>query len=300
LHESLCRQDYLDFEWILVDDFSSDDTFDLLKGLSAPGEGGISVYKLPQNSGGGVALGFGVSKCRGDIVIMIDHDDELVDSAFATIISEWSKVENRPEIAGIFYRRLDPVASKVIGGYLQPGMEFSMSWQTNTKPDITDGFLVFKSEIAKNYFNPQALESICLSGVPLQNMAKKYNLLAGQAEPLLIYHRDNPASQTNLVKISRKTVFTYAKYIDAYDVHYFRRPIYWIRHIVALIKFSIAVHGNPIFHHRFIESYAIRVLSFLLLPLGFLSYLRSKKKTVVIDIPVFDLSRLAILVDVKS
>lgn len=299
LHESLCRQDYQDFEWILVDDFSSDDTVDILKGLRSPGKGGISVYKLPQNSGGGVALGFGVDKCRGEIVILIDHDDELVDAAFSIIISEWGAVKNRPEVAGILYRRLDPDSGKVIGEDLPPGMEFSMSWLSNTKPSITDGFMVFKAEITKSYFNPESLETICLSGVPLNYMTKKYKLLAGRSEPLLIYHRDNPASQTNLVKISHKTVYTYAKYIDAYDVYYFKRPLYWVKHIVALIKFSIAVHGNPIFHHRFIESYLIRLLSFMLIPLGFLSYLYSKDRDVVIEIPGFDLGRLAALVDMR-
>lgn len=298
LHESLLKQDYKNFEWILVDDFSTDGTFDLIKSISSPGEGGIFVYKLPQNSGGGVALGFGVTRARGEILLLIDHDDELVSSAFSTLISEWAKVVARPNMCGIFYPRLNPVSGQIIGERLEPGTEFSMSWQANTKPSITDGFIVFKTAIARDYFNPKALEAICLSGVPLNLMTRKFKLLAGMSKPLLIYHRDNSESQTNLVRVSRKTVYTYARYIDSYDRYYLRRPFHWMRHLIALIKFSLLVHGDPTYHHRFLESKIIIFLSICCLPAGILSYMQSKRKTIVVDLSVFDLSQLDSLVPV--
>ncbi len=299
LHESLCRQGFRNFEWILIDDLSTDNTLEVLKSLRSPGEGGISIYKLPQNSGGGVAIGFGIERCKGDIVIIIDHDDELVESAFNTIISEWDKVAKRPEMAGIFYRRLDPISGKVLGENLDAGIEFSMSWLSNTIPSISDGFFVFKNLVVKEYFNPKSLEAICLLGVPLHYMTKKYKLLAGSIQPLLIYHRDNRSSQTNFVKISHKTVYTYAKYIEAYDRLYFKRPLYWIRHIIALINFSILVHRNPTYHHRFIDSSFIKFMSFILLPVGYLSCIHSKDKTTVIDLPLFDLKVLENISDLK-
>lgn len=300
LHESLRQQDFRNFEWILVDDLSIDDTVKVILDMPSPGEGGISIYRLPQNSGGGVALGFGVEKCRGEIVILVDHDDELVASAFSTIVNEWWRVKDRPEMAGFFYRRLNPALGKTIGGDLEPGTEFSMSWLANMKPSITDGFIVFKASVVKSYFNPGALESICLSGVALNFMTKKYKLLAGSLTPLLIYHRDNPESQTNFVRISRKTVYTYAKYIDGYDFYYLRRPLHWMRHVVALIKFSFLAHGNPIYHHRFIDSKLIRCLSVVLIPFGYVSYLYSRRTTTVVDLPVFQLDQLSAISEMHS
>jgi glycosyltransferase involved in cell wall biosynthesis len=300
LHDSLCRQEYKNFERILVDDCSSDNTVEVLKNLPSPGNGGIAVYKLPQNSGGGVALGFGVEKCQCKICIIIDHDDELIDSALSIVADEWESVAERPEIAGLFYRRLNPMTGEVIGEELCPGTEFSMSWQANIKPSISDGFSAVKTEIAKHYFNSRSLELICLAGVPATLMTKKYKMIAGQSRPLLLYHRDNIVSQTNSIKISRKTVYTYAKYIDAYDAYYFRRPLRWIRHIIALIKFSTAVHGYPTFHHKFIKSKFICGLSYILIPLGVLSFLYSKRKRdiVIIDFSDFPLDDLNCLVNI--
>jgi glycosyltransferase involved in cell wall biosynthesis len=297
LHRSLCRQSTKNFEWVLVDDCSEDNTVEVLKCLSPPGNEGISVFCLPQNSGGGVALGFAIEKCKGEIVVMIDHDDELVEDALSVLMDDWPKVAARPEIAGLFYRVLDPKTAKAVGSELRPGTEFSYSWLANAKPDICDGLVALKASIVKQYFNAGALESVCLSGVLFNLMTKKYKMIAGSSLPLQIYHRDNPVSQTNLIKLSRKTVYTYAKYIDDYDINYLRRLVYWAHHLITLIRFSLEVHGTPNFHHRYMKSRWIIAISYFLMPLGIARYYLTRGRYTVIDIPAFPLNELSSLED---
>ena len=50
--------------------------------LTPPGRGGIVVYKMPFNSGGGIAGSVGVIKSSGVITTIIDQDDELVPEAY--------------------------------------------------------------------------------------------------------------------------------------------------------------------------------------------------------------------------
>ena len=299
LYNSLCRQAYKNFEWILVDDCSTDNTVEVLRSLKSPGSGGISLYVLKENSGGGVALGLGVEKSKGEIVTIIDHDDELFDSTLSIAYSEWEGIAKKPDLSGIFYRRFDPVAEKIIGEELKPGTVFSMSWLTNTKPSISDGMFFLRSVVARKYFNVQALEAICLAGVPLNLMTKSHKLIAGSSTPMIIYHRDNPESQTRSIKISRKTIYTYAKYIDIYDLYYFRRPLSWIAHITALIQFSVLLYGNPIYHHRYISSKLIVALSFALMPLGIFKVIIYKKLRV-IDFPLHNLASLSQLKDIHA
>jgi glycosyltransferase involved in cell wall biosynthesis len=291
LHRSLTLQDFKDFEWVVVDDCSTDETVERISRFEAPGFGGIQLFRLPQNSGGGVANGFAFEKSRAELIIMIDHDDELFETALSRAATQWKLIENRADCAGLFFRRVDPNTQKIIGEELAPGTEFSMSWQANVKTSISDGVLVLKRKVAIDFFNTRTLELICLSGVPLNAMTKNHKLVAGDSEPFWSYHRDNPESQTNQIKISNKTVFTYAKYIDDFDVYYLRRPWFWIRHLIATIKFSILVYRDPAYHHRFIKSRWLRLMSYCLIPAGVIRYLTSKKPRVISFDP-YDFSSL--------
>ena len=299
LHASLCRQSYRNFEWIAVDDSSTDATVGLLESLSSPGEGGMRAYALPQNSGGGVAAGYGVEQATGEIVLIVDHDDELEDFALQTVASEWSVLSSRDELGGMFFRRSNPSTGEVIGDVIEEGVEFSMSWQANTKPSITDGVIAFRRTAALPWFNARALEPICLFGVPLNQMTKHYKLRAGSARPILRYHRDNPHSQTNFVKVSRKTVYTYAKYIDAWDVYYFLRPGHWIRHVIALQRFSLMVHGSLWYYLRYIDSLIVRIVSIVFMPIAVLRSAVAPPLNI-LKIPLFDFNLLEGLQDIRA
>src|SRR5437762_12059238 len=85
IYNSLLRQTYRRFEWICVDDHSSDETVAQLVRLAAPGDFGMQVYQLPQNTGGPVALAFGTQMAKGDATIWLDHDDELFPNALEEV-----------------------------------------------------------------------------------------------------------------------------------------------------------------------------------------------------------------------
>jgi glycosyltransferase involved in cell wall biosynthesis len=299
LHASLCRQTFRDFEWVAVDDGSSDQSRQLLVSMSSPGLGGMRLYALPQNSGGGVAVGYGVERSVGDILVIVDHDDELEDFALQTIADEWAVVGERDDLAGLFFRRSNPSTGMAIGGHLQEGVEFSTSWLGNIKPEITDGVYALRRKFASKWFNARALESICLFGVPLAQMTTELKLRAGSSRPILRYYRDNPQSQTNSVKVSRKTVFTYAQYLNLWDRYYWRRPLYWLRHAVALGRFSLVVHGSVWFQLRFLSSCLLKGLAVALSPLVLLRSAVGRPLETR-DYGEFDFSRLDELTDLRS
>ena len=85
LHDSLAKQSDKVFYWIVVDDYSYDETIKILTKLTPPGLGGMRVYKMPFNSGGGIAASVGVIKSIGNITTIIDQDDELDSNAIFNI-----------------------------------------------------------------------------------------------------------------------------------------------------------------------------------------------------------------------
>ncbi len=81
LYESLKRQTFTDFEWVIVDDGSSDGTEELISGYISENNRFPIIYKWIENGGKPRAVNFGATLARGDLFIILDSDDYLTDSA---------------------------------------------------------------------------------------------------------------------------------------------------------------------------------------------------------------------------
>ena len=72
--ESVQRQTYSNWEMIIVDDGSSDNTEQIINEIQLT-ESRIQFFKLDQNSGSGVARNKGIENASGDFMTFIDADD---------------------------------------------------------------------------------------------------------------------------------------------------------------------------------------------------------------------------------
>ncbi|CAM3875590.1 glycosyltransferase family 2 protein [Castellaniella denitrificans] len=107
LYESLRGQSRLDFEWLIVDDGSSDDTQSWAHALRAGA--GFPVTVLRQENGGKhVALNTGVRAARGDWIFIVDSDDLLTEDAVERVMGALSAAMGAPRfVAGVCFRRAD-------------------------------------------------------------------------------------------------------------------------------------------------------------------------------------------------
>lgn len=74
---SALQLDYPDFEVIVVDDGSSDDTRDIIEGMVAEAGGEKLRYLYQPNRGKAVALNHGIANARGELVLCMDADSIL-------------------------------------------------------------------------------------------------------------------------------------------------------------------------------------------------------------------------------
>lgn len=100
LYESLCCQTNKDFEWIIVDDGSTDDTELLINDFISSKHIDIVYLKQP-NGGKHRAINRAVKFARGEFFFIVDSDDYLPNDAVDVILKFLVQIEPNSKIAGI-------------------------------------------------------------------------------------------------------------------------------------------------------------------------------------------------------
>ena len=104
---SLLEQTSADFEWLVVDDGSSDETAAVINGFSSQARFPIRHVKK-SNGGKHTAINLGVSMIESELTFIVDSDDWLTKDAVATIIEVHSRYKDREDICGYSFLRAFP------------------------------------------------------------------------------------------------------------------------------------------------------------------------------------------------
>lgn len=104
LYESLLKQTNTDFEWMVIDDGSTDNTEELIQRYVQ--ENKIPVYyeKKP-NAGKHTALNLGIAKIESRLTFIVDSDDYLTPDAVEIIISYDEKYRSTDNLCGYSFLR---------------------------------------------------------------------------------------------------------------------------------------------------------------------------------------------------
>lgn len=101
LYESLVRQSSKNFEWIVIDDGSTDDTWTLLKKYKNDESLFSITIEKQENQGKHVAVNQAVALAKGEFAFIVDSDDYLSDDAVEVICSWIEQVKERNDVAAV-------------------------------------------------------------------------------------------------------------------------------------------------------------------------------------------------------
>lgn len=100
LYKSLESQSYRNFEWIIVDDGSIDDTLKIVKEIKECATFQI-IYKKKCNEGKHIAINEGCKLANGEWFFIVDSDDYLTEDALNTISDYCDEIKDNEQFAGV-------------------------------------------------------------------------------------------------------------------------------------------------------------------------------------------------------
>lgn len=177
LFESICRQTFKDFEWIVVDDGSSDNTQEVMEKIMTEKHDFPIRYIKTANGGKHRAVNCGVKEAKGELFFIADSDDQLTDDALQVVAETYEQVRDNPLIGGVCGLDSDK-EGKIIGSGLPQDIidcnTVDIRYKYYVTGDMKEVFLtrVLREtpmpEIPGEKFSPEALT--------WYRIAKKYQL----------------------------------------------------------------------------------------------------------------------------
>jgi glycosyltransferase involved in cell wall biosynthesis len=177
LYSSLLNQVLSDFEWIIVDDGSTDDTEKLI--LKFIEEKKLDIKYVKQENGGKHrAINRGLREARGELFFIVDSDDKLSKDALSTLFVYYQKVKNDNDIAGVVGLRCSP-EGKTIGTYFPKNElicnNFDYRYKYKIKGDKAEAV---KTEVFRKYPFPEIdNEKFIAEGIVWNRIARKYKFM---------------------------------------------------------------------------------------------------------------------------
>jgi len=209
LYESIAAQEFRDFEWVIVDDGSTDNTRELVARWID--EADFPIRYFHQSHGHKkTAYNYGIREARGELFLCWDSDDAALPHALRLFRDEWLAIPEADRGAFVGITGLCCYEDGKIFGDTYPQSPYDSNPVESTLCDRIrgdkSGFQ--RVDILRRHPFPEFIEGLVPEGVVWNAIAREYKTRYIN-EPVLIYHveQDSIINSTNtLAKIRSMAV----------------------------------------------------------------------------------------------
>ena len=265
LYCSLLKQTDNDFEWLVVDDGSTDNTKEIITDWVKSRELPIR-YFFQENGGKHRAINRAVKEAHGELFFIVDSDDYLEANAIERIKWHYSLISENLKFAGVCCSRYYPNGER-IGGKDNFGViecnQFFLRFKLGIKGDMNEAI---RTDVMKEFPFPEIDgEKFCTEAYVYNKIAQKY-FIRYFDEMIYICDYLPDGLTAKIVKVRMESPITSMLYYSDlinYDVPFFQKikamVNYW-RFAFCLNHFTTYLVKNPNFY--------------IFLPVGFIFHLK--------------------------
>ena len=232
LYESLCRQTFTDFEWVIVDDGSVDDTKSLVNKFLVDKTQHSTLntntirYFYQENGGKHRAINRGVKEAQGELFLILDSDDTLPEKSLETINHYYQQIKDDRSFGGVCGYMAHHDGTIIGRGCDMPLLDAnSIDWEYKYggRGDMCE---VFRTEVLREIPFPDIPgERFVPENLVLFRIAHKYKLRIFKK---VVYYRDylEGGLTDKIIKIRMKSPIaatTYYAELNSCNIPYIHR-----------------------------------------------------------------------------
>lgn len=282
VYESLKSQTFRDFEWLIVDDGSTDKTQDLVNAWRAEATFPIR-YIYQKNQGKPAAYNRAVPQARGELFLFIDSDDACFPTALQRLKFHWENIpmdqrdkfsavtvlceDQHGKLCGEKFPRdiLDSDSVEMFMTYRTPGEKWGFQ-----RTDVLRQFPF--PALPRERFVPESVVWLALS--------RKYKTRFVN-EVLRVYYT-NDGGTDNLSSLKTPGIVWGRAYFHRQVLNDFidwvsRSPLTLYRSAINFSRYSFGLGKGPLSQWKELDNLRAKLLLSGSLPLGFAMYLRDKR-----------------------
>lgn len=173
--QSLRMQSLKDFEWIVIDDGSTDNTKEVVKEFIKTADFPI-VFLSQKNSGKHVAQNRAVDIARGELFLPLDADDTIKPTCLDTMWNDWQSLsdEDRKAYSGLGYHCEDEQGNRIGTPWPYDGI-VSNDLEMKFKYKMTgEKYGPVRTDIIKRFKNPEIKGHFFSESTVWYRIAKEY------------------------------------------------------------------------------------------------------------------------------
>ncbi|WP_285269913.1 glycosyltransferase family A protein [Kaistella rhinocerotis] len=272
--ESLKKQTYKHFEWVIVDDGSSDDIDIVMSAFINDADFPIIYHKFNSNRGKHRAINKGLSLCSGEFFIIADSDDAFTHDALEFFINSWNNIpkNEKNSFSGIRACCNDQFGNRVSDYLSIEPLDATMADVFYIHKFRKESWCMVQTSMHRKYLFPEDHndhfypEGIIWDKISRDKKFRFYN------KAVRIYYVD--ASETSISngnvkrkeKISRNLEMS--NYMLNYQIDYFKfSPISFIKG-ASIYSFYAFIDNSYLTQFRNLNNLKAKLLFLLCSPLG--------------------------------
>jgi glycosyltransferase involved in cell wall biosynthesis len=175
VYESLEKQTFRDFEWLIVDDGSKDNTAEVVKELAAKATFPVRYVAKP-NGGKPSAVNRGAQEAQGRLMTILDSDDWFKPEALERFLHHWNAIPQDQQTGFVGVTGLCCFPSGEMLGTKFPQDVFdSDAIDLRYKHDVSgEKSGMIRTDVLKQYPYPEDLGKYVSESLVWNRIAKKY------------------------------------------------------------------------------------------------------------------------------